>query len=100
MCCIFTSLAVLGPRFAIFIWWLADPGRWDRAFDTWIWPLLGFVFLPWTTLMYVIVRPAGGVVGFDWIWLGLAVACDILTYTGGGYGNRDRMPGYSSQYAE
>jgi hypothetical protein len=97
MCCIVTSLALLGPRFAILVWWLIDPGRWDRAFDTWIWPVLGFFFLPWTTLMYVIVRP-GTVTGFDWVWLGLALVVDILMYTGGGYGNRDRMPRSSSQY--
>jgi hypothetical protein len=95
MCCVFTSLALLGPRFAILIWWLFDPGRWDRAFDTWIWPVLGFFFVPWMTLMYVLVRP-GGLIGFDWVWLGLALACDILTFTGGGYGNRDRVPYYST----
>ena len=99
MCCIFTSLALLGPRFAILIWWLYDPGRWDRAFDTWIWPVLGFFFLPWTTLMYVIVRP-GTVTGFDWVWLGFAVVVDILMYTGGGYTNRDRIPGYAQGYTD
>jgi hypothetical protein len=45
------------------------------------------------TLMYVAVRP-GGVMGFDWIWLGLAFFIDIATFVGGGYGNRDRLPGY------
>jgi hypothetical protein len=43
--------------------------------------------------MYVLVAP-GGVVGFDWVWLGLAVVSDIGMYAGGGYGNRDRIPGY------
>jgi hypothetical protein len=95
MCCIFTTLAVLGPRAGILFWWLYDPGRWDRSFDSWLWPVLGFFFLPWTTLMYVAVRP-GTVEGFDWIWLGLSVLVDIACYSGGGYGNRNRMPGYSS----
>jgi hypothetical protein len=45
--------------------------------------------------MYVAVRP-GTVEGFDWIWLGLSVLVDIACYSGGGYGNRNRMPGYSS----
>ena len=31
-----------------------------------IWAILGFIFLPWTTLMYVMVIP-GGIVGFDWV---------------------------------
>jgi len=96
MCCILSALALLGPRFAIIVWWIADPARWDKSFDTWIWPVLGFVFLPFTTLMYVVVRP-GGVSGFDLVWIGLAVVADVAMYSGSGYGNRDRMPGYGSQ---
>jgi hypothetical protein len=99
MCCLFTSLALLGPRAAILVWWLLDPARIDHAFDTWIWPVLGFVFAPFTTLMYIAVRP-GGVDAFDYFWLALALIIDITVYTGGGYGNRNRMPGYStSEYA-
>ena len=52
------------------------------AFPTFIWPLLGFVFLPWTTLMYVAVAPLG-VTGLDWLWLGLALVVDIGSYSGG-----------------
>jgi hypothetical protein len=96
MCCILSALALLGPRFAIIIWWIADPERWERSFDGWLWPVLGFVFLPFTTLMYVVVRP-GGVSGFDLIWLALAVLADVAMYSGSGYGNRDRVPGYGSQ---
>ncbi len=97
MCCFFSVLLFLGPRAAILIWWLVNPLLWQATFDRFIWPLLGFIFLPWTTLMYVIVAPAGtGVVGFDWLWLGLALLADISMYAGGGYGNRDRVPGYGS----
>ena len=95
MCCIFTSLLLLGPRFAALIWWLINPLRFNAAFSTFIWPLLGIIFLPWTTLMYLVVFPAG-IIGFDWLWLGLAVVADIGMYVGGGYGNRDRIPGYGS----
>jgi hypothetical protein len=92
MCCFFTTLVFLGPRAAILIWWLVNPVRWQATFSSFIWPLLGFLFVPWTTLMYVLVAP-GGVVGFDWIWLGLAVLADISMYAGGGYGNRSRFTG-------
>ena len=91
MCCFFTTLVLLGPRVAGILWWLIQPIRWNVAFSTIIWPILGLIFLPWTTLMYVIVSPAG-VIGFDWLWLGLAVLADIGMYVGGGYGNRDRIP--------
>jgi|SRR6266498_2530242 hypothetical protein len=99
MCCIFTTLVFLGPRMALFVWWLLSPARFDHAFNTWYWPILGFIFVPFTTLMYVAVRP-GGVVGFDWVWLGLSLFIDISVYAGGGYGNRNRVPRFSeAQYA-
>ena len=94
MCCFFTALILFGPRLAILVWWLIDAARWGAAFNSFIWALLGFIFLPWTTIMYVLVFP-GGVTGFDWIWLGLGLLADIFSYTGGGYGNRNRIPGYA-----
>ncbi|MEJ2600145.1 MAG: hypothetical protein P8Z00_17560 [Anaerolineales bacterium] len=95
MCCFFTTLLLLGPRAAVLIWWLIRPVYYMTVFGTWIWPLLGLIFLPWVTLMYLIVAP-GGIIGFDWVWLGLAFLADIGTYGGGGYGNRERIPGYGS----
>ncbi len=55
MCCIFTTLLFFGPRLAFLIYWLIWPTRVYAVLDTWIIPLLGLIFLPWTTLMYVIV---------------------------------------------
>ncbi len=97
MCCLFTILLLLGPRVAGIVWWIAAPLRWVSnagAFDTWLWPVLGIIFLPWLTLMYVIVSP-GGIVGLDWLFLGIALIADIGMYAGGGYGNRNSMPGVS-----
>jgi hypothetical protein len=91
MCCAFTTLVLLGPRFAGLLWWLVQPARWSAAFNgLWLWPVLGLIFVPWLTLMYVIVAP-GGIVGLDWLWLGLALVADIGSYSGGAYGNRDRL---------
>jgi hypothetical protein len=96
MCCMVTSLFLLGPRFATLIWWLINPLRFSAAFSSFIWPILGIIFLPWTTLIYLIVwSPITGIYGLDWLWLALAVLADIGTYAGGGYGNRDRIPGYA-----
>lgn len=92
MCCLFTTIILLGPRIGILVWWLLQPRLFALAFNTFILPLLGFLFLPWTTLMYLVVFPHG-IVGFDWIWLGLGVLADIASYSGGAYGNRDRIPG-------
>lgn len=95
MCCLFTVLVFLGPRAGILIWWLLQPARWNAAFQSFVWPLLGFIFVPWTTLMYVLVAP-GGITGFDWIWLGLSLLADIAWW--GGAAGRKKMPGYTGQY--
>lgn len=94
MCCVVTSLFFLGPRIAIIVWWLLQPLRWSAAFPTFFYPLLGFIFLPWTTLMYVLVQPQG-ISGFAWILLGLALLIDVSGWAGGGFGNRNRVRGYS-----
>ena len=95
MCCVIASLFALGPRAAILIWWLVEPVRWNATFDSFLWVLAGFIALPWTTLMYVLVFP-GGINGFDIAWLGIAIAMDLFTWFGGGYTNRGRIP---SSYA-
>ena len=97
MCCAFLSLVLLGPRVFGVLWWIFSPVRWQLAFNSlagglwWIWPTLGIIFLPWTTIMYVIVAPVG-VVGWDWLWVGLMLVGDIASYTGGV--GRKRIPGY------
>ena len=98
MCCFLLVLVFLGPRIGGALWWLFQPMRWESAFRNfaggdlwWIWPILGIVFLPWTTIMYVLVAP-GGVESWDWLWLGLMLVFDILWYTGGAA--RNRVPGY------
>ena len=96
MCCFITVLLLLGPRFATIVWYIADPARFNAAFNTLVIPCLGFIFLPWTLLAYLLVwQPAAGVVGFGWVIVGLGLLADIGTYSGGGYGNRRRLPGYS-----
>jgi hypothetical protein len=95
MCCFFIALMTLGPRFALLIYWLIPYGRVQvaLAFNTWFWPLLGLIFLPWTTLMYVLVYGANGIVGFDWVWVGLALVGDIAAYSGSAY-KRKEIPYY------
>ena len=91
MCCMLTVLLFFGPRLAILVWWLINPVYVRLGVnDSWILAILALIFLPWTALMYLIVYP-GGVVGFDWVWIGLALVADIASYAGGGWGNRDRL---------
>ena len=70
------------------LWWIFDD-RVDLAFDSWIWPLLGLIFLPWTTLAYLVVwSPVGGVSGAEWIVVALGLLLDIATYSSRAAANR------------
>jgi len=95
MCCFFTALLFFGPRLGFLVYWLLAPIRVNAALSNfnfpWLVGLLGLIFLPWTMLMYTIVFPLNG---FDWIWIGLAVGADIVSYTGS-YHNRKQVPGYT-----
>ena len=95
MCCLLTVLLFLGPRAALGLWWLVDMTRFNVVYDTFIVPFLGFLFLPMTTIMYTLVWQMGGVQGANWIWVGLGLLLDICSYSGGGSGNRNRIPGYT-----
>jgi hypothetical protein len=90
----FSALLLL-PRALIVIWWFMDQPRWAAAFGSVLWPILGFILLPWTTLAYVLVAP-NGLGLLDWVLIGLAVLADVGSWGGGAYGNRDRMPTYRS----
>jgi hypothetical protein len=98
MCCAFLVLVFLGPRFFGALWWLIQPLRWQEAFNNlfsgnlwWVWAIAGLIFLPWTSIMYVIVAP-GGVTGWDWLWLGLGLFGDLAWYSGGV--GRKQIPNY------
>jgi len=102
MCCFSTIFLVIGSRLAVLIWWFADPQRFNLAFQNWgqpsfvipvwVWSLLGGIFLPWTTLAYLFVVP-GGVVGYDWIVIGVGLLIDLAGH-GGSYYHRNRIPIY------
>lgn len=96
MCCGLLALLLVGPRIVGAFWWLFQPGVWELAFRDWmglwwLWPMLGIIFVPWATLMYVLVAP-GGITGLEWVFIGIALIADFASY-GGGAGRR-RIPGY------
>jgi hypothetical protein len=82
--------------------WIARPVLMDAAFGSFIIPCLGFLFLPFTTLMYVFLKQGVGTIqGLDWLWLFLAVILDLASVAGAGAANRNRIPaGYPGSYAE
>jgi hypothetical protein len=95
--CVFALFAACFPRLALLFVWLFT-NRVTIAFhNTIIWPLLGIIFLPFTTLMYVLVyNPVYGLYGWGWFWVILGFLLDLGAYSSSGYSNRHRLPGYSS----
>ena len=89
-------LSALLPAFSrimLLMYWISRPVQMNLAFDTFILPCLGFLFLPFTTLMYVwLVQGVGGIQGIDWLWLILAVLLDFVSIGGAAAANRDRLP--------
>jgi hypothetical protein len=78
MGCLFALFAGLFPRLALFIIWIARPALVGAAFSGWIVPLLGIIFLPFATLMYVILyTPGVGLIGWEWFWVILAAVLDV-----------------------
>jgi hypothetical protein len=89
MGCLFVLLAAFAPRLLFLMVWIARPAYVDAVFDTWVFPLLGLIFLPFTTLMWVLLdAPPVGVEGWDWLWIIIAVGLD-LTHYATSYAQRD-----------
>ncbi len=81
MGCLLVLLAAFAPRLIVIFAWIARPAYFDAVFSTWIFPLLGLIFLPFTTLMVLLVgAPPAGITGFEWFWVGLAVLLDLGHY--------------------
>ena len=76
MCCILLALFAFGPRLVLALEWIFGH-RIQHAFAHWWWPLLGLIFLPFATLIYVILWQAGGLSGWDWFWVAFAALFDV-----------------------
>ena len=92
-CCLGALLLGGAPRVALLLWWFVDPIRvyaafhgWSTTFGSfsapiWIWPLVGFLLLPWTTIAYIFVSP-GGISTLEWVVLALALLLDLSAHGG------------------
>jgi len=89
-------------RIMLLMVWIARPVMMNATFSSFILPCLGFLFLPFTTLMYVFLKQGVGTIqGLDWLWLFLAVILDLATIGGAGAANRNRIPaGYPGSYPQ
>jgi hypothetical protein len=82
--CLFIVLLALSPRLALGLMWIVTPWV-DRAFGTIIWPILGIIFFPLGTIMYVLFWNTGshGVSGWEWILVVGAAFVDMASHAAG-----------------
>lgn len=73
MPCLAVLLALLLPRGTILLLWLASDW-FQGVFDGWIWPVIGFLFAPFTLLWYSAVQNWYGGTWETWHWIVLAIA--------------------------
>jgi len=93
MGCLFALFGGAFPRLALLIVWIARPVLVGAAFNTFLLPLLGIIFLPFATLIYVILySPGVGLTGGEWLWVLLAALFDIGHWAAS-YTQRDQIPG-------
>lgn len=81
MGCLLGCLAFLLPRAVLVAMWVS--GYLDRAYQSVLWPLLGFVFLPLTTICYAwVINSHGAVDGMYTVLVTLAVLADLGVLSG------------------
>ena len=82
--CLLAFSVAVAPRLVLILAWIFSE-RWPLVWqEAWILPLLGIIFLPYTTIMYMLavtITPAGPTVeGWAWLWIFLGVFLDIAKW--------------------
>jgi hypothetical protein len=90
--CLIALATFISARLAIFLTWIFQNERMTAAMPSGLVGVLGFLFLPWTTLAYTWcyaytpgVSANAGVTGIGWFIVILAFLVDL-----GSYGSSDR----------
>lgn len=90
--CLVLLASAFSPRLGILLLWLFSD-RLTQAFDSgWV-GILGFLFLPWTTLAWAVAyQPAFdvGVTGIGWFLVVFAFLVDLSTHAGSTKARSDR----------
>ena len=95
--CLIGLTAAVAPRVLLVLAWIfAD--RWVLVWKgDFLVPLLGIIFLPYTTIMYMLVWTPDGIAGFAWMWILLGVILDLMKW-GQVLTNRKAGMDYAQRY--
>lgn len=100
-CLLAFSIAV-APRLVLVLAWIFGD-YWDRVWEGEVLiPLLGIIFLPFTTIMYMLVWTptiggGSGIEGWDWMWILLGLVMDLSKWAGL-WGNRSEATRQAQRY--
>ncbi|MHC4780434.1 MAG: hypothetical protein ACYTFG_17830 [Planctomycetota bacterium] len=99
MGCLVTLLALITPRVAMAgIWFFTD---WiGRAYETTLWPVLGFIFLPYTTLAYMaaMLNNGGRVTGWWIVMVVVAVILDLSSDSTAGKQTKSKKRAHDAEW--
>jgi hypothetical protein len=91
--CLLAFGFAVAPRAMLILAWIFSD-RWAYVWGSdWFVPLLGIIFLPYTTIMFTLVWRPTGIDGWDWLWIVLGVILDAMHW-GQVAQNRRNVPGY------
>ena len=92
MGCLFAILALITPRFVVFVLWIFT-NYLATAYGSWFWPTLGFFVAPTTTLAYAVARndlstASGSITAAGTLVIVVGVLIDVGLIGGGARGRR------------
>jgi hypothetical protein len=75
-----SAAALIAPRVVFAVMWFAGD-RVDPVFSTVLWPILGLIFAPWASILFVLLWSQDeGVAGYEWVIVGVAAAVDVVSW--------------------
>jgi len=89
-------MAIFGailPRFVLLAAWSNDQSYWASLFGSPVWFLGGFLFFPWTTLVYGFAAQ-GGLSLLNWVFIGAALLIDLGTWGIGAFATKKQADSY------
>lgn len=89
MGCAMAVIGVLMPRFILLVGWSNDQAYWASILGSPVWFLGGFLFFPWTTLVYGLGQ-ANGLSLLNIAFLVMAFVLDLGTWGIGAFAGRRR----------
>jgi hypothetical protein len=89
-------MAIFGalvPRFVLLVAWVNDQTYWQNLFGAPVWFLGGFLFFPWTALLYGLAQ-ANGMTLLNWIFVACGLLIDLGTWGIGFFAGRKEYSSY------